>query len=481
MDEDDMNVDLDPELSQAFYSWLPSMRDSHPDRDVVRWEPTQPPTFVALLDDLKVNRTSQRVSERHKGLVDQTVSPLSSNSSASSEHRPGASLIRTHSRQTRPRLATASDVSTASTSHIEVDSNEWNRLLRKASMDTLRTARQRVEYMERQAARVRAREEASRPARSGSADRRVSGSASSVRNDPGEASTSSHAHANQRDTKTASAVSHKHADRQGHGSGSRRKSSMDSRGHSHQRRWSLSSSDSDDDLAAVQQNTTVVMNDLDILSYITPPAAYNAEPSVHFTAVPHSTPIERSRSEGSPNLSPPLERRERPPKSSRRESSHKRPSPLAPIVTTTSLSGASSTTKCIPDTKHTSETTNASASTSPTTSAAPRSRVLGMRPISYSVASSTQLTPSQELPTKRKPFKPPFARPPPAAMDTLITPAVTPSLPLLQNPAAPSRPPQKIPTRRRSPSPPAEADSSFGDLEMPFTYEEIEKAMSAYD
>lgn len=148
-----MNVDPDPELSQAFYSWLPGMRDSHPDRDVVRWEPTQPPTFVALLDDLKVNRTSQRVSEKHKGLVDQTVSPLSSNSSASSEHRPGASLIRTHSRQTRPRLATAADVSTASTSHIEVDSTEWNRLLRKASTDTLRTARQRVEYMERQAAR----------------------------------------------------------------------------------------------------------------------------------------------------------------------------------------------------------------------------------------------------------------------------------------------------------------------------------------
>ncbi|OSX62421.1 hypothetical protein POSPLADRAFT_1181516 [Postia placenta MAD-698-R-SB12] len=475
MDEDDMNVDPDPELSQAFYSWLPGMRDSHPDRDVVRWEPTQPPTFVALLDDLKVNRTSQRVSEKHKGLVDQTVSPLSSNSSASSEHRPGASLIRTHSRQTRPRLATAADVSTASTSHIEVDSTEWNRLLRKASTDTLRTARQRVEYMERQAARVRAREETSRPARSGSADHRVPGSASSVPIDPREASASSHTHANQRDTKTASTVSHKHADRQGHGNGSRRKSSMDSRGHSHQRRWSLSSSDSDDDLAAAQQNTTVEMGDLDILSYITPPAAYNAEPSVHFTAVPHSTPIERSRSEGSPNLSPP--RRERPPKSS----SHKRPSPLAPIVTTTSLSGASSTTKCIPDTRRTSETTNASASTSPTTSAAPRSRVLGMRPISYSVASSTQLTPSQELPTKRKPFKPPFARPPPAAKNTPITPAATPSLPLLQNPAAPSRPPQKIPTRRRSPSPPAEADSSFGDLEMPFTYEEIEKAMSAYD
>ncbi|CCM01259.1 uncharacterized protein FIBRA_03308 [Fibroporia radiculosa] len=120
-----------------------------------------------------------------------------------------------------------------------------------------------------------------------------------------------------------------------------------------------------------------------------------------------------------------------------------------------------------------------------------RLRVLGMRPVSYPAHSSSQLTPSQILPTKQKPFKPPIARPPhaPLARSARLTvpTAVAPITPDYTPPPADgkSHAPavSKVPRKgaKRSPSPAPDANSSFGEIELPFDFETLDAEMRKYD
>ena len=122
---------------------------------------------------------------------------------------------------------------------------------------------------------------------------------------------------------------------------------------------------------------------------------------------------------------------------------------------------------------------------------------LGMR---RTRASTYSITPSQTLPTKQRPFRPPLARPRPAAAATAAPPpppppaAPTPpvSRPIYKTkPPTRDPPPASLPTpnpsppvhvagRARSRSPaPADADSSYGDISIDADL--LEAELSKYD
>ncbi|KAH9942705.1 hypothetical protein B0H21DRAFT_519087 [Amylocystis lapponica] len=112
----------------------------------------------------------------------------------------------------------------------------------------------------------------------------------------------------------------------------------------------------------------------------------------------------------------------------------------------------------------------------------PVPRALGMRRAPYS-GSSSQFSPSQTLPTKQRGFKPPLLRPrseyPPSP--ALLTPSSTPSpVPRADREKAASHPVRNREERKPSP-PPADADSSFGDISLEIDADALEDVLRQYD
>ncbi|PCH41922.1 hypothetical protein WOLCODRAFT_143793 [Wolfiporia cocos MD-104 SS10] len=111
-------------------------------------------------------------------------------------------------------------------------------------------------------------------------------------------------------------------------------------------------------------------------------------------------------------------------------------------------------------------------------SLATRRRALGMRPARYGL--SSQLALSQALPTKQKPFKPPLLRTQPAKVLQLFDDVFYASMETAVDTTKPANAVTALPSlssvaRSPSPSPPAEADSSFSDIPLPWSGPEFEQ------